>query len=192
MLRYISVFLVLSWASILQAEEGPRYDETVQFLQNKLNVGNFRFVELDHCLFATGFIYDNGITVFPLPASTLDPSRIEVRPSDDRSSVRLNSFENKKNLYQFPMNRAEHSLDGQNRLCDTPMLGVVFSNPSIMELHDIQNNSQRCYSDSSRVRNGRNFRLVFVYREPTEENAYRVSRAFRHLIELCGGQEELF
>lgn len=60
-------------ATQAHADEGPRYEETVEFIASKLHRGYF-FRETENC----NFKYGSNQTNWSFKAADLDPSRVEI------------------------------------------------------------------------------------------------------------------
>jgi hypothetical protein len=202
-LKYAVAALVMALSSVAQAQDGPSYEETVRFLQSKLNVTYSRgsintLVELDRCIFAeiqSGQSEQVRIQYFQ--ASDIDPSRVDLIGGSVHGQYSVHAFA-LRNINAFPffvvVNRAS-GFDLQylsSRNCNDGSQGLILNHPRVAQLINIDENIRVCYSDENRSRNATPFLLFNYFLTPSSDNAPRVQRALQHLIRLCGGREELF
>jgi len=191
-MRFFCNLTLILFASTTQsfAQEERSYENTVAFLQQKLNtVDSYRtirdFVERSRCNFS--YVYSNNSSgaydppisgpsrkfsgwVTNFSASDLDPSRIAFEGSTvmafARQSERLIGSQNI--YYDFEAARREGFISS-NKSYSACEFGVC--EDEISMLNNIQ------------------FHGILG---PENDNGPRVVRALRHLVGLCGGEEELF
>ena len=206
-LKYALAVAVISLGSATQAQEEPSYEETVAFLQSRLNTeitysnttsGAYRFIELKRCEFARISSYnfgpgrrDRDAAVDLLPLDIFDPSEVITRSG--RVWLRTTNLQQADLtlLYVFnyrvavrarsPSQKCENTVHYNNVMADYPALG---NNLSIPRSH------RYCYT--SRTPSEVHSVQVKGILPPSNDNAPRVQRAMSHLIRLCGGREQLF
>lgn len=174
------------------AEDGPSYNDTVSFLQEKLNTrsrdgsDSEKFEEVSRCKFRiysttyTNTLHFQNInppdnikwsaTVIEFSARDLDPSRVAVNFETEVQFFTLENYKliRKRSIfYDVPSAILEgYGKQGDFIECDLGMCHRDVYYRSAAELDSILS--------------------------PANENAPRVRRAMEHLIRLCGGKEELF
>lgn len=199
MLKYALTALLMSGGSIAQAQDGPSYDETVEFIQSKFssivnvtasNASIYRrghlFEEKSQCEFDLvehrfhhGFQGVTEINVSVFDAKAFDPSRIDRIDYEDGLRVGFRVYTREERpITHFNLGRRDYvSNNGfQSIFPDQGCRG---------QLNDFAYCAKSPNSNSIAV-------ISTSLVEPRSVNADRLSRAFTHLIRLCGGREELF
>lgn len=173
------------------AQDGPSYEETVEFIQAKTLVTEehdessyvHQIQETNHCQFVllsrqVGTKETDDWRLGPIgnerlffDLSEFDPSRVEI----DRWTVTINSREN-QNVTIY-----EHEVLPEN-----------FANfkACISGKSDFANYQKE--DRSCRMHQKEWGSSVAIQTFDAETNAPKLQRAFQHLIRLCGGKEELF
>lgn len=180
-LHGMTLSLVLCAPAI--AQEGPSYSETLQFLQSKLNTqstqGSVRYSfsvsEAERCeIIASTKDTETArsnhwreIQTF-IDLAQLDPA--SVRSSNNDTQIIAVSTGRKDTIRITQFASRAYSLD----------VGYP-------EYPDSDCNSQGCSFEELSPR-----AVLSGVLGPTSDNGPRVVRALRHLIEICGGREELF
>ena len=185
----------------VSAQDGPSYEETVIFLQEKLNTSTQRsaystleyFVELDHCEFAIVHTEtrpsQNRVSLYS-PA-LFDPDLVRV---EGRSRVTTTSKRSRKVIPNYDFASEAHLLDdgssmSEYALCnEVPEYSEMFQTEEISSLLTIPTDDRYCAVDE--VRNGPRLGEFLIFLRilpPGEANAPRVANALKHLIRLCGG-----
>lgn len=158
---FASVFFT---ATSAQAQDGPSYEETIAFLQEKVNVQSSshsqQIIEDKECEFS--------IVIETLCCGASAGNTIT-------SAFRLRDFD--------PSKVAFH--DDETRDFHTEIVMRASKNNKVVDWSSAQ---PRHDTLQKRARQAI-FRLV---RPPSRDNGPRVVRALKHLIRLCGGKEELF
>lgn len=172
---FASVFLA---AASAQAQDGPSYEETVKFIQNKVSNHNYdqnqKLNFPDRCIVvktvsATSYSQTEGwVTVeSKVDLSTLDPSRVTLVDGGVAATAR----ENRKVVTHEYIKR--------------------FNNHSDFDRNKVPSeNCARSRLTCSRLNKGPYISVYVI--DPVQDNRPRMARALSHLIKLCGGTEELF
>ena len=187
----VAAFALAHLPTMALAQDGPSYEETVEFIQAKTMVTEehdessfvYQIQETNHCQFVllsrqVGTKENDAWRLGPIAnermffdLSEFDPSRVEI----NRWHITINSTEN-RNVTAY-----EHEI-----------LPESFAN------------FRACISGESDFANyqkeGRSCRMhqkewgssVVIQTFNGDTNAPKLQRAFQHLIRLCGGEEELF
>lgn len=181
-----------------QAQDGPSYEETLGFLKSKLNFidNNYsqHLLEMERCSVAMLYNYPKNDEVFVLQLSLFDPSKSRSFGSDMNGWVTIiTSKENKEIIPRFMVfdNRLIAQPSVSSGGCQEKLHHSVLSDPNVASLIHVPVVNRTCFTDADRL-NSRNYDIRLSVSSPERENSIRVSRAFSHLIRLCGGQEELF
>jgi hypothetical protein len=188
--KYIIAVLVTCSASIAHAQDGPSYEETISFLTSKVNVtrnlsgdtyNTYRFEELERCVFS--YASDQFMTDGPngtqyttarrqvtsdveIDFSELDPSSTEV----SSGGIDVRTREGREVIsYRTSFHPAFWDYAAASREDDV----TCRSDGTCFE--------RRAYFD------GASFNTF-----DASNNAPRVASALTHLIQICGGREELF
>jgi hypothetical protein len=175
----IFVAFFLASASAVFAQEGPSYEETLRFLNSKvdLNRGTStnRLLENDRCDLVLritneanykGRRQDDLINHY-FDLSDLDPSRIFYEESSFRPGEGLVWIHTKENR-------------------DLIIQEQIFYRESSASPGYTCQSSGECRSRISVSY------IVIQTLPPNNDNGPRAARALQHLVRLCGGQEELF
>lgn len=192
---------------IAAAEDGPSYDETVAFLQEKLNThtkrtdGNLsgdldvRFIESQKCIFEyrkynNPRFYQPSFFIYRIPFSQLDPSKIRAVNATLGEEVYMETNKGVKVIRQIGIYAESDS--------------HVFEKSSFNEIEKYAQSAKEkkillrypgaekeygraIYGDSTEA-----FANFANLLSPSGDNAPRVAKALTHLVRLCGGKEELF
>ena len=190
----------------VSAQDGPSYEETVSFLQEKLNTARQEssystynhFVELEHCEFAViqseSRPSENWVWLFN--PSLFDPSQVGV---EARSRVTATTKQNKRIVPAYNFASRGYLLEGGSTMSEygpcneSPEYNEMFRTEQISRLITIPTEDRYCANNH--IRNGPflgEFLLFQKILSPAEDNAPRVAKALKHLILLCGGAEQLF
>ena len=177
LLGVVSAILVLNFggASAALAQSGPTYEDTLEYLQNKLafstNSSSYDLLELERCSLAYRNEQNHSdgsqvVNILAFDLQSLDPTEVSF---NGMLMVILNTREEERQII------IQRSLTGAIATRSSCDLGVKRVLPSGID---------ECISDLDTFQ-------MWVQAK-NENDAPRIKSAFEHIIQLCGGKGELF
>ncbi|WP_407474777.1 hypothetical protein [Sulfitobacter sp. PM12] len=167
--RYVFAGLVTCFASTSHAADGPSYDKTVNFIQSKLLSGAFPHRR------------DGDSVSFDISNCVISKEIIDYGSNSSSSPYRyVGTYTWSLSLSQIDPSTARVTE------YDSIDLGVTGRANSVRQVNS--------YADG---RTERKFYHLFEIgtrevKPPSSDSMPRVARALQHLVNLCGGAEELF
>lgn len=177
LLRAVLAILALNLGVVSSAlaQSGPTYEDTLEYLQNKLtystNSSNYNLLELGRCSLAYRNEQDHSdgsrvVNIIAFDLQSLDPTEVSF---NGMLMVILNTRDKERRIV---IQRTITGAMASRSSCD---LGVKRVLPSGLD---------ECKSDIDTYQTWVNAK--------NENDAPRVTSAFEHIIQLCGGKGELF
>lgn len=179
LVRTSLVCAVLTSASPSLAQDGPSYEETLEFLDSKLNVQNNLEIQAvsypERCFMVVSSESQNFdsrgykfIDTDFIPLDEMDPSNTPTirsrggrRAISSRTVVEFSTLTSLRNYYSEYSNDSELNCYTESLMCEW----------------DVSNFEYYWFPQML---------------SPKSDNEPRVLRAMQHLIRLCGGEKELF